>query len=101
MLSIFIFFGIASTFSRKAFDKNRNRYVWGTIGVVSYFLLQILAGIVIALVKPEWLDEQVIVTVAGLITGFAGVGAAYYILHKLPDPTEVAAENSGLLDDFN
>ena len=100
MLTIFIFIGIAMTFSRKAYDKDRNRYVWGTIGVVSYFLLQIIAGGIIALVKPEWLTEQAIVTVIGLVTGFAGVGVAYYILHKLPDPTEETVENSGLLDDI-
>jgi uncharacterized membrane protein YfcA len=101
MLSIFIFLGIAMSFSRKAYDKDRNRYVWAAIGVVSYFLLQILAGVVIALVKPEWLDKQAIVSVVGLITGFMGVGVAYYILENLPDATEKETENSDLLDDFN
>jgi protein-S-isoprenylcysteine O-methyltransferase Ste14 len=101
MLSIFIFLGIATTFARKAYDKNRNRYVWGTIGVVSYFVLQLFAGSLLAVTKPEWLENQAMVTVIGLVTGFAGVGVAYYILNKLPDPTEVEAENSGLLDDFS
>ena len=99
MLTIVIFVGIASSFSRKAHDKNRNRYLWGTIGIVSYFLLQVLAGIIMALIDPKLLENQVIVTIAGLVTGFAGVGLAYYILHKLPDPTEVVeATDNNLLD---
>ena len=38
MLSIFILVSAATAFARLALDKNRNRYLWGAIGVVSYFL---------------------------------------------------------------
>lgn len=98
MLSIFILISIATMFSRKAFEKNRNRYGWGTIGVVTFFAAQLIAGVVIALIKPEWLENQGIVTVAGLISGSLGVGVAYYILYKLPDPTEIVGTDSNLLD---
>ncbi len=98
MLGIFILVGIATTLARKAFDKDRNRYLWGAIGVVSYYLFQLVAGIFIAFIEPEWLQNQGIVLGLGLGFGFIGVGIAYYILHKLPNPTEVEDSENDLLD---
>lgn len=88
MLSIFIFAGIATTFARKAYDKDRNRYLWGFIGIASYFLMQVLAGIIMRLTNPDWLNNQGILTGIGLASGFVGVGIAYYFLHNLSDPIE-------------
>ena len=98
MLIIFILFGIAKTFAQIAHDKNRNRYLWGTIGVLSYYLTQIIAGIIIALVIPEWLENTGIVMAINLISGFSGVGIAYFILNKLSDPTEELEADDDLLD---
>ena len=98
MLTIFIFIGIATGFSRLAFDKDRNRWVWGTIGVASYFILQILAGILMALLKPEWLENKGILTTVSMVAGFSGVGIAYYILHQLPSLDENMVVDSQLLD---
>jgi drug/metabolite transporter (DMT)-like permease len=98
MLSIFIFVGIASAFARKAFDKDRNRYLWGTIGVCSYFLLQLLGGILIALIKPEWLENNGILTGISLLFGFIGAGIAYYILNNLSDTEQALDTDNQLLD---
>lgn len=98
MLSIFLFFGIATMFSRKAFDKNRNRYLWGTIGVLSYFIMPFIVGIVIAVVSPESLDNERFLNILGIVAGFLGVGVAYFILHKLSDPTENLVADNDLLD---
>ena len=98
MLSIFILFSIASAFSRKAHDKNRNRYGWGTIGVVTFFGSQFIGGIIVALINADLLNDQGTVTIIGLISGIIGTGTAYYVLHKLPDPTEIVETDSDLLD---
>ena len=98
MLSIFILISIASAFSRKAFDKNRNRYAWGTIGVVTFFASQFIGGIIVALINAELLSDQATVTIVGLVSGILGTGTAYYMLHKLPDPTEIVETDSDLLD---
>lgn len=98
MLSIFILVSAATTFARLAHDKNRNRYLWGTIGVVSYFLTQIIVGIVIGLINPELLQETVFINITGVACGFMGIGIAYYILKTLPDPTEEVTSNPNLLD---
>ncbi len=98
MLSIFILVSAATTFARLAHDKNRNRYLWGTIGVASYFLTQIIVGILIGLVKPELLEENRTINIIGIACGFMGIGIAYYILKTLPDPTVEVAQNADLLD---
>ena len=98
MLSIFILVSAATTFARLAHDKNRNRYLWGTIGVVSYFLTQIIVGVLIGLVKPELLEDNVTINILGMVCGFIGMGVAYYILKTLPDPTEEVTSNADLLD---
>ncbi len=98
MLSIFILISIASAFSRKAHDKNRNRYGWGTIGVVTFLASQFIGGIIVALINAKLLEDNTIVTVIGLVSGIIGTGTAYYILHKLPDPTEVIETDGDLLD---
>jgi hypothetical protein len=98
MLSIFILISVASAFARIAHDKNRNRYLWGTIGVVSYFLSNIIAGVIIAMTRPEWLENQGVIMTLDLTSGFLGIVIAYLILKKLPDPTENPDLDNNLLD---
>jgi hypothetical protein len=96
MLSIFIAVGIAYAFARKASDKNRNPYVWGVIGMVNFFAAQIVV-VFVAFVKPKWFDSSV-VKMIGLMLCFLVVGVAYYMLHKLPEPTKTVETDSDLLD---
>jgi drug/metabolite transporter (DMT)-like permease len=99
MLSIFLFIGIGSTFARKAFDKDRSRGLWATIGIISYFLMQFVAGVFIFMMMPELLSDDASVLILNLVTGFGGVGIAYYILHRLPDlREEIQAIDDDLLD---
>jgi uncharacterized membrane protein len=98
MLTIFLFIGIASAFARLAFDKERNRVFWGVTGVVSYFLTQFIAGMIIVLINPELLTDGTIVMILNLVFGFLGVGIAYFILNRLPDLREVQDTDTDLLD---
>ncbi len=100
MLSIFMFVTIATTFSRKAYDKDLNRYLWGTIGILSYFAMQIIAGVIIALTIPDLLNEQGALIAIDLCSGLIGVGIAYFILNRIPDPNDPArvGNDDDLLD---
>jgi hypothetical protein len=98
MLVIFILIGIVTTFSRLAFDKNLNRYLWGTIGVVSYYLAQYIGGFIINSINPEILQDKGALIGIALLLGFTGVGIAYFILYKMPDPNETSVDDSDLLD---
>ncbi len=98
MLVIVIIIGIATTFSRLAFDKNLNRYLWGTIGVVSYYLAQFIGGIIINEINPELLQDKGALVGYALLLGFMGVGVAYFILYKMPYPGETIVDDSDLLD---
>jgi hypothetical protein len=95
LFSIFLLISIATSFSRKAYDKDRNRYLWAAIGILSFFIMQAVAGIIIGLVYPELLEQNGWMMAISYASGFAGIGTAWYILNKLPDPQ--AADNS-LLD---
>jgi hypothetical protein len=98
MLGVFILISIASTFSKIALNKNLNRYLWGAIGVVSYFLAQIIGGVVLAILNEELLNNSGAMIGINLLTGFSGVGIAYYFLQKMPDPNEVISNDNDLLD---
>ncbi len=98
MLSIFIMIGVAMSFARLAHDKDRNRYVWGAIGVVSYFVAQLIAGMVIGLTKPELLQNRGSLSIISIVAGLIGVGIAFFILKRMPNPTEALAAGNDLLD---
>jgi hypothetical protein len=99
MLSIIMLITVATTFSRVAYDKDLNRYLWGTIGVLSYFSMQIIAGVVCIIFMPELLQNKIITTILDLSMGLLGVTIAYQILIRRPNPNDTPPPASGdLLD---
>ena len=98
MIGIFLLIYIATSFSKLAFDKNLNRYVWGTIGVASYFISQVISGLIISEINPELLNGSGSVTIIGLITGLMGVGIAYLILQRMPEKQDILSFDRDLLD---
>jgi hypothetical protein len=99
MLSIFMLISVATTFARIAHDKDLNRYMWGTIGVLSYFIMQIIFGVVFVIFSPELVQNRGAGIILELGGGLSGVGIAYYILKKMPNPNDSPPPASGdLLD---
>jgi hypothetical protein len=98
MLSIFVLIGVATSFARIAFDKNLNRGLWGTIGVLSYFVSQFVITLIIAAVSPETMADSTNGVVYSLLSGFAGVTIAYIILQRIPDGKDENDNNTNLLD---
>jgi hypothetical protein len=98
MLEIFLLISAASSFAKIAFDKNLNRYLWGSIAVGSYLLGQVFMVFFIALVNPEVLKNSGSLTVCGVCGGLICVGIAYFILQRIPVKTDRISLNKDLLD---
>ncbi len=98
MLSIFILVGIAKIFAQLAHDKNRNSYLWGAIGVASFYLTQVIIGVIMAIVNPELLEDNLTTSAVGVICGFLGVFVTYYVLKSQRDTTKEIVLNPDLLD---
>jgi peptidoglycan biosynthesis protein MviN/MurJ (putative lipid II flippase) len=98
MLSIFVLIGVATSFARIAFDKNLNRGLWGTIGVLSYFVSQFVITLIIASVSPETMLDNTNRIVYSLLSGIAGVAIAYVVLQRMPDGKDESQNDSNLLD---
>jgi uncharacterized membrane protein YuzA (DUF378 family) len=98
MIAIIILIAVASNFSRTAESKNLNRYLWGAIGFFSYYIGQIIFGILIAAVNPSLMSDTVSINLIGIVVGICSVGVAHIILQKMKDPKENNAINNNLLD---
>jgi peptidoglycan/LPS O-acetylase OafA/YrhL len=98
IIVIVILVSIALTFSKLAHSKNLNRYLWGFIGVISYYIAQLLAGVFIAIFSKDLKNNQEAILVIGVLAGLLGVGIAYFILQKMPDSEEIKHNRKDLLD---
>ena len=98
IIVLIILVSITSTFSNLAHSKNLNRYLWGFIGVISYYLAQLLAGLMIALFSDELKKSQEAISIIGILSGLLGIGLAYFILHKMPNAEELSFNRKDLLD---
>jgi uncharacterized membrane protein (DUF106 family) len=58
MIGIAILIGIGSIFFKKAKAHELNRILWSIIGVGSYFVSQLIAGVIIGLFSSELLDNR-------------------------------------------
>jgi ABC-type transport system involved in multi-copper enzyme maturation permease subunit len=98
IIVIIILVSIALIFSNLAHSKNLNRYVWGFIGVISYYVAQLLAGIFIAFFSKSLKNNQEALFIIGILAGCLGVGIAYFILLRMPNVEETQHNRKDLLD---
>jgi peptidoglycan/LPS O-acetylase OafA/YrhL len=98
IIVIVLLVSIALTFSNLAHSKNLNRYVWGFIGVISYYVAQLLAGIFIAFFSKNLKTNQEALFIIGILAGCLGVGIAYFTLQKMPDAEDTRHNRKDLLD---
>jgi Na+/proline symporter len=98
IIVIIILVSIALTFSNLAHSKNLNRYLWGFIGIISYYIAQLLAGVLIVLFSKDLKNNHEAMSVIGILAGLLGVAIAYFILHKMPDAEEIRHNRKDLLD---
>jgi hypothetical protein len=99
MLAIFMLISVATTFARIAHDKDFNRFIWGAIGVSSYFIMQVVVGIIVIITMPKLYENTGAKIALDLGSGLLGVSIAYFILKNLHNPNDTPPPASGdLLD---
>lgn len=92
-----IFIGYA--FYQLAFERNRNQWLWAILSVVTYFLAQVLIGLIIALIKPDMLKNEMGINILGWIGGLLATFVLYMYLKNLPEKEDKILDNNDLLDD--
>ncbi len=101
MLEIGIIVGGGFAFYKYAKEHNLLAWLWAIIPALAYFAGAFVAGIIIALVAPEILNEQILLTVIALFSGALFVGIAYFIMTKVASNKQQNQDSfqSDLLDD--
>lgn len=76
-----------------------NNTVWVLIGLASYFIPQVIVGVVIALVAPQMLKEEVGLNILGMAVGIIGSIITYQIMIKYATNNAIKKEvDETLLD---
>ena len=93
MLEIIVVIAVVKAFASLAQSKNRNKFVWGTIGALSYYIPVLTMGLVLfpILVQAGLLpfvtqNNAVLVNIGlNLVAGILCCTLAYVLLKSLPD----------------
>jgi len=99
MLGIIILFAIGRSFYRFAKANGLNHILWVIISIASYYAAQLVVGFAIGIFNPYMLDNYGTILILGLISGFAGVGAAYLIMKNVAKNKVTNTSDSDILDD--
>lgn len=90
---------IGYAFRQLAFDRKRNEWLWVILSIVTYFLAQVLIGLIIALIKPDMLKNEMGINILGWIGGLLATFVLYMYLKNLPEKEDKILDNNDLLDD--
>jgi fructose-specific phosphotransferase system IIC component len=69
-------YGFYSAAKRRAM----NTILWTILGIGSYFFGQVIAGFIIGFTNPQMVNDELSLTVIGLISGLAGVFVTFLIM---------------------
>ena len=104
MLLILALIFVGNIFSKLAKSKERNATLWVIIGIVTFFVSQLLLGVAIGIFRPAMLEDETAVNILGLCASTVGVIIVYVILYQLPDGDDGYRNkfrNDDILDDEN
>lgn len=89
-------------FYSAAKSRGMNTILWTILGIASYFLGQVIAGFFIGFTNPQMLNDDLSLTVVGLISGLVAVLLTFLIMvsvnnqkNRLKDKIR---DDEGLLD---
>lgn len=74
-------------------------WVWVISGIGSYFVGQIIAGLIIGIFAPDMLDDILTLILIGLVTGFAGVFIARQLLINYAKKNQTNKKSPDVIDD--
>jgi len=89
---------IGIVFYNYAKSSNINQAVWVLIGLASYFVPQVIVGVVIALVAPHMVNERGMLTIIGIAVGLIGAVIAYQVMVNYAKKAKIKEVDDSLLD---
>ncbi len=75
-----------------------NKAAWVIIGLVSYFVPQLLVGIVIGFTAPQMINERGALTIIGIAVGLIGAVIAYQVMVNYAKKAKIKEVDDSLLD---
>lgn len=98
MLEIILVIGSAVAFYNLAKNNGLTAWVWAVLAIVGYLGGAFIVGLIIGLVAPELLEDQIILTLLGLAAGGIGILIIYLILRMKIKQKESEISDAEVLD---
>ncbi len=76
-----------------------NNTVWVLIGLASYFIPQVIVGVLILLMAPQMVNDRGMLTIIGIASGILGSIIAYQIMVKYATNNTIKKEGDETLLD--
>lgn len=99
MLEIILVIGSAVAFYNLAKNSGLTAWVWAVMAIVGYLGGAFIVGLIIGLVAPDLLNDQIILTLLGLAAGGIGILVVYIILKNRINQKENELTDTDILDD--
>lgn len=101
MLEILGLIAIGKWFNKTAKNNNLNATLWTIIGVASYFAGAFLMRVIVALTSPELLDQTLLLSLFGIVSGVIGAAIAYAFINSAikRKKDQLEHSNEDLIDD--
>ena len=98
---IFIYF-LGRSYFRLAEDHNRSKWLWAILGVVFFYVLQVILGLTLGLTAYNWtLYNEVAVSFIGIGFGLVGSIGIFQLLKFNWSKNKVIDTESEILDDLD
>ena len=73
--------------------------LWAVLAIVSYFVGAVVIGVIIGLVAPEMINDQITLMFLGLLSGSFGIVTAYFIMRQTAK-NKINSNDSEIIDDL-
>ena len=77
---VLLIVGLFAAFYKLADSHDRNGWIYGGIGPVTWFGTQFIAGILIGITAPQLLSDSMNVLIIGMGTGLVGTIVCYMLI---------------------
>ena len=92
--------GLGRVFYKFAEKNNLNKILWGILGIVGFYVAQIITGIIIAFTNPGMLEENITITIISIVTGLFGSLITWGIMNSVAkNKSKSLNSDSDILDD--
>lgn len=89
---------IGVLFYNYANSNNINKVLWVIVGLLSYFVPQLIVGVIIGLIAPQMVNDTVSLTIIGIAVGIIGAIIAYQVMVSYSKKEKIIPVDDSLLD---